>query len=89
MTAPFSNSTEWDMWSGRWCDRCRRDAPYREGVSQEGCPLILTALSGEVPERWSPHQGEIWRCLDFVHEADPVPAAPVAQVPGQLVLPGT
>ena len=48
----FSNGTMWEMWSYHWCDRCLVDAPFRNGISRRGCPLILTALDGEIPDEW-------------------------------------
>lgn len=49
---PFSNGTEGDEWIANWCDRCLVDAPYRNGISPTGCPLILTALLGQTPAEW-------------------------------------
>ena len=49
---PFSNSTEGEEWMANWCYRCLVDAPYRNGISPTGCPLILTALLGQTPAEW-------------------------------------
>jgi len=44
----FSNSTEFEMWSARWCDRCGKD----DGESVF-CPILNVALLGDlVPEQW-------------------------------------
>lgn len=49
----FSNGTEWECWSANWCDRCLRDAPFRNGISSQGCPLLLVAMTGErIPGEW-------------------------------------
>lgn len=67
----FSNSSMWEHWAARWCDRCMRDAPFRNGISATGCPLILTALSGVVipNEWWTPGPEEEtlgdYRCIEF------------------------
>jgi hypothetical protein len=49
---PFANSTEGETWMGQWCSRCLVDAPYRNGISPTGCPLIVTALIGQTPAEW-------------------------------------
>jgi hypothetical protein len=49
---PFANSTEGETWMSNWCDRCLVDAPYRNGISPTGCPLIVTALIGQTPAEW-------------------------------------
>lgn len=48
----FSNGTEGCAWMANWCDRCLRDAPFRNGISQTGCPLILIAEQGRTPAEW-------------------------------------
>ena len=48
----FSNGTEWECWSANWCDRCTREAPFRNGISSQGCPLILIAMSERIPAEW-------------------------------------
>jgi len=50
--APFSNGTEGYGWMANWCDRCTRDAPFRNGISPQGCPLLLIALSERTPAEW-------------------------------------
>lgn len=71
MTAgpPFSNGTEGDAWMANWCERCLRDAPFRNGISNTGCPLLLIALDGYTPAEWivdQPFQlGHQYRCTEF------------------------
>ena len=50
--SPFSNGTEGYGWMANWCDRCTRDAPFRNGISSQGCPLLLIALSERTPAEW-------------------------------------
>lgn len=52
MSAPFSNATEWDIWENAWCSSCLRDAPYRNGISDVGCPLIVQVMCGDTPAEW-------------------------------------
>lgn len=51
-TPPFSNGTEGYGWQSAWCDRCLVDAPFRNGISPTGCPLIVIALTGQTPDEW-------------------------------------
>jgi hypothetical protein len=37
------------VWTANWCDRCLRDAPFRNGISPVGCPIILVTLIGRTP----------------------------------------
>ena len=48
----FSNGTEGYGWMANWCDRCLRDAPFRNGISPRGCELILIAMDGKTPAEW-------------------------------------
>lgn len=48
----FSNGTEGYGWMANWCDRCLRDAPFRNGIARTGCELILIALDGKTPAEW-------------------------------------
>lgn len=66
----FSNSTMWEGWSGGWCQRCTREAPYRNGLKgATGCPLILVALSGRIPGEWflgeSAADSQDYTCIEF------------------------
>jgi len=50
----FSNGTEGYDWQANWCDRCLRDAPFRNGLKgATGCPILLVALTGnKTPAEW-------------------------------------
>lgn len=48
----FSNGTEGYGWMANWCDRCLRDAPFRNGIAKTGCELILIALMDKTPAEW-------------------------------------
>lgn len=65
----FSNSTEWDIWSANWCDRCTKDADFQAGKSELGCDLILIAMCGdEIPAAWmdtEPGCHDRYRCIEF------------------------
>jgi hypothetical protein len=65
----FSNSTMWEGWSPNWCDRCLRDAPFRNGLKgATGCPLILVALSGRIPGEWfigETADSQDYTCVEF------------------------
>jgi hypothetical protein len=41
--APFSNSTDGDGWTRRWCENC---------VHEADCPLLLTAMIARTPAQW-------------------------------------
>lgn len=70
----FSNSTEWELWSARWCTQCSRDAFANYGA---GCPLVTIGLCGRIPAEWiesPPEQvftetgmnvGELYHCVEF------------------------
>ena len=64
-TPPFSNGTEWELWSANWCFApCfnpaeRAWARYEEGKRKTapkdfpgGCPLIQCAMMGRTPTEW-------------------------------------
>lgn len=69
MTRPgpaFSNSTCWEVWAASWCDRCVVEAPYRNGISAGGCPLILTAVCGDIPDEWlEGEKSQDYTCVNF------------------------
>ena len=45
----FSNGTEGYGWMANWCDRCLRDAPFRNGIAKTGCPIILVTMLSRTP----------------------------------------
>lgn len=51
---PFSNGTEGYGWMANWCDRCLRDAPFRNGLKgATGCPILAVAmLEQKTPAEW-------------------------------------
>lgn len=81
MTRPgpaFSNGTEYEMWQANWCDRCTHDAAYQSGKSSEGCPLLLTALLGDIPGEWMEqpperYPSDAYHCINFRRPDDPDP----------------
>jgi hypothetical protein len=88
-SAPFSNSTEGEMWTSKWCDRCAHDRPAREGNAGEGCNLLLIGLTGRTPAEWLPRDkaqlGDAYWCTEFKKDRK-APPAPPEQIPGQLSL---
>lgn len=84
--SPFSNGTEGECWQAHWCDRCLRDAPFRNGITSTGCPLLLVALSGRTPVEWleqpwqqvrgapegvtAPSLGDQYHCIEFRSPGD-------------------
>lgn len=72
--SPFSNSTMGGIWMARWCDRCLRDAPFRNGLKgATGCPILAVALCGRTPAEWLEQpESEIirpdgWDCANMYH----------------------
>jgi hypothetical protein len=67
----FSNSVDYEMWDGNWCGRCVRDAAFREGKDDFGCPILAAALISEVtPAEWmeQPEDRRPWdayHCIEF------------------------
>ncbi|GHA01016.1 hypothetical protein ACFOOM_12460 [Streptomyces echinoruber] len=85
----FSNSSQWEAWSAKNCNRCFWDKPARQGDAVNECPLILIALEGKRPAEWltETEQQEIhadYTCTEFRGEDDPDPEPrPVPTPPGQ------
>jgi hypothetical protein len=56
----FSNGSEHDAWSARWCDRCRH---------YDDCPLLLVMLDEQTPAQWVQDVpgslGRQYRCTQF------------------------
>lgn len=70
----FSNSTEYEIWSSSWCDRCTKDADFQAGKTNIGCELLLAALCGdETPIAWmttEPGCHDRYRCIEFRSNED-------------------
>lgn len=85
----FSNSSQWEVWSAKWCNRCVHDRPARQGDDANGCPLILIALVGKRPAEWltGTEQEELYAdyaCAEFRDKDDPDPAPrPIPTPDGQ------
>jgi hypothetical protein len=45
----FSNGTEGYGWTAQWCDRCLRDAPFRQMGKGSGCPILMVAMLDRTP----------------------------------------
>lgn len=61
----FSNSTSWERWSWRFCERCKNDI-------NEDCPLILLSMTEDLtPAEWV-EDGEIqnYDCTEFEPRED-------------------
>lgn len=87
--AAFSNGFEHRMWAANWCDRCLVDAPFRNGISDQGCPIILTAMldDNKTPVEWLPGTDDLadrYHCISFraPGSGNPDPK-PKATPPGQ------
>jgi hypothetical protein len=48
----FSNGSEGEAWTGNWCGRCLRDAPFRNMGKGTGCPLLMISLLSRTPAEW-------------------------------------
>lgn len=79
----FSNGTEWDAWSDRWCGRCLHDV-------NEDCPLVMVALLAATPVEWREDNpgslGDRYTCTQFVDRGTPVEELPVPVSDGQAEL---
>lgn len=66
---PFSNGTEGLSWQENWCDRCLRDAPFRNMGKGTGCPIWMVALLGRTPAEWMENRryslGDQWTCIEY------------------------
>jgi hypothetical protein len=66
--APFSNNDQGDAWMGRNCDRCLRDAPFRNGINATGCPILLVAMCDRTPAEWRQQRAgdrSTYVCVEF------------------------
>ncbi|MCM6776251.1 hypothetical protein NDR87_18845 [Nocardia sp. CDC159] len=66
-TPAFSNGSSWEYWEAAWCASCLRDAPYRNGIANTGCPLIAVAIcSQKTPVEWlEQEQPQDYHCIEF------------------------
>jgi hypothetical protein len=63
--SPFSNGTSGELWMGKWCYRCKRDAAFLAGDSDQGCPLLLVALMQKTPKEWTETGLQNYHCSEF------------------------
>lgn len=67
----FSNSTEYEMWSVNWCDRCLREAPFRNMGRGSGCPILgVAVLEQKTPAEWleqpsDRYPQDAFHCIEF------------------------
>lgn len=71
---PFANGTEGYGWMANWCDRCLRDAPFRNMGKGSGCPLLMVAMvESRTPAEWLEQVndeglysiGDHYHCIEF------------------------
>lgn len=93
--SPFSNHTEWEIWSANWCENCRNDG-MGVGKDTPQCELITVAVCyGRTPLEWltaSPDgnvPGE-YHCINFRSRDNPPDwgrePRPIPDPPGQETL---
>lgn len=59
----FSNGTEWEIWSYNYCNKCFHDRrAWRDGMYEEGCPLIVQSMNREPIPLWIYQQRGTWKC---------------------------
>lgn len=65
--SPFSNGTIGYGWMASNCDVCMVDAPFRNGISNGGCPILGVALLGKTPVEWmeKPDCIQDYSCIEF------------------------
>lgn len=63
--SPFSNGTSGEMWMSNWCYRCKVDAPFNRGETDQGCPLLLVAMVGRTPKEWTETGLQDYHCSEF------------------------
>ncbi len=77
----FSNGDEGQAFESNWCGRCLHDAPFRNGLTLTGCPILTVAVLGRTPVEWfeqpwqqiqgrpagetAPSLGDTYRCIEF------------------------
>lgn len=68
--SPFSNGTSGEIWMESWCYRCKVDAPFNRGETNEGCPLLLVALMERTPKEWTETGLQDYHCSEFRPDDD-------------------
>lgn len=76
----FSNHSQYENWSSRWCERCCHPVEvawqeYSNGERPDqlegyegGCPLLMAAMTGDViPTEWmeQDHGPDRYHCIEF------------------------
>jgi hypothetical protein len=67
----FSSNEAYEMWDVNWCGRCIRDARFRAGKDDVGCPILAAALLAEVtPAEWMEqpedrYPSDAYHCIEF------------------------
>jgi hypothetical protein len=78
MSKPYrpSNGTEGEGFEGQWCEKCTRDAGFRENPdSADGCPILANVMIFNVDEAGYPKEwiqdddGGNPRCTAFAPES--------------------
>lgn len=61
----FSNGSEWEIWSARWCGACVHDDEAEGGDTY--CPLITFAMvEPKTPAQWHDEDGDgRYRCAEY------------------------
>lgn len=93
--SPFSNHTQWEIWSANWCCRCREDG-MGVGKDDPQCELITVAVCyGRTPLEWltaNPDGGVPgdYHCINFRSRDNPPDwgrePRPIPDAPGQAAL---
>lgn len=70
----FSNGTEWETWSGRWCETCS----HENADIDLFCPLAdLAFLTEKTPQEWGDPESDTdgrYRCSQYAPARDGIDA---------------
>lgn len=86
----FSNGTIGYGWMYNWCNRCQRDAIFRNTGQGPGCPIIASVLvTNEVPPEWIEQEDiQDYHCIEFRgpgwRNPEPRPKPPPSPLQGVL-----
>jgi hypothetical protein len=93
---PFSNGTEGETWTARWCAGCVHDAAFQRDQADSGCPLLTVAILGRTPAEWfeqpfgeqGAYGANRYHCVEWRPEGEGPGGEPMPQPdpPGQGVL---